>query len=179
MSGKIWHTANATAMIGFYWFGLACLPAILSNKKAFISLAGISAAVVLVSQLLMENIATNGLGFYWNFINPYHFHWTQITNQLQRLLLGVAGSLAIMGFLKIALKYLPRISALSFLGTQTLAIYYLQGTVITRGSNHFVSVSAPSLSFFIAAVCVYLVCVGIISLSKTNRWSDIVLWGIK
>ena len=131
LNGRFWYSSSTVAMIPFYWFGLCLLPYVLSLRRLFASLAVVGGIAYLGVVICAGNIATNGLGFYWNYLNPHRFLLRDLGLMFARYGLGLAGCLAICGFIRMVSVVFPALVAkLAVFGTCTLGIYFVHGSLI-------------------------------------------------
>ena len=175
-SGRVWHAQNIVAMIPVYWFGLWVLPRIY-NKRYELPLSIIGGGVMLFVTFFSGNIATNGLSFYWNRFDVIHPDVRDVLLMLARYIVGVLGSLFVLKSVTLIVKFVPKITIFSFLGTETLGVYFLQGNIIHNLTNRFVPLDASIGLILIASVLVYALSFLVVRASKWNQQVAFAIWG--
>ena len=174
MAGRVWYTGNIVAMIPFYWFGLCLLPIIVRNNRVLGVTTLIGGGVCILFTFFLGNVAVNGLGFYWDRFDLWCPQFDKAMHMMMRIVFGVAGSLFVIGLVRMSLKVFPYLSALSFLGLETLGIYLIQGWLIRNFSNHFVDLNASVCLILTMTVFVYVVSFLIVKLLKLNKIVSII-----
>lgn len=178
-SGRLWYVGNVVPMIPFYWFGLIFLPYIVKDRIWFAASACLGACVMIIVTFFCGNVATNGLGFYWDKFDVLHPEMLKAANLVIRLFVGGLGSLAILWGLRTAIRRFTFLERLAPLGQETLGIFFLQGWLIFRCVVPFVGLDADMFVLLLASLGVCLLAFSIVKLLKTYEWSRRLAFGIK
>lgn len=178
-TGRIWYVGNVVPMIPFYWFGFLFLPSILKDRRRFAASACLGAGLMLVATFFYGNVATNGLGFYWDKFDVLHPEMLKAANLVIRLFVGGLGSLAILWGLRTAIRKFTILERLAPLGQETLGIFFLQGWLIFRCVVPFVGLDADMFVLLLASLGVCLLAFCIVKLLKAYEWSHRLAFGIK
>lgn len=170
-SGRVLYATKIVAMIPFYWIGLVFLPKILSSRRmVMLVVVCLGLSIIIFSTYFFGNIATNGLSFYWDWLDIWHPSKDKIIRMIERFVIGGVGCLSIMCALKLIVENIPSTAIFAILGTETLGIYLFQGNVIKCFSNRIVSLDAGPLEVLIASLAVFAVCFVLVKGIKINKF---------
>ena len=177
LSGHFLHMSEIVAMIPFYWFGLMMLPLIMKSDRMLYYGAVVGAVVMCFVTFFYGNIATNGLAFYWDRFDVWNPHGRQFANMLLRYAVGVAGSIFIIGTAKSVVRIAPCVSRVSYLGTETLGVYFLQGPIIMHVVIPYVRLDINGLTLIMASSFVFAVAFLVTKLIKLNKLLNVFIFG--
>ncbi len=177
--GRMWYAQYTVAMIPFYWFGLWALPRIQNKWKNNGGVAMIMSfgVIVLVVTFFLGNIATNGLSFYMNSFDIFNPNMKAVLLMFARYALGIVGSLFVVKVVALSVKFLPSLAVISFLGTETLGIYFLQGNIVQDIATRFIGLNADVFVIFMTSLFVFMLSFFIVKITKLNHFTKIVIWG--
>ena len=178
-SGRIWHAKNIVAMIPFYWFGLWALPFILEarNRYWWRLIAFVGGILLILTTFCCGSIATNGLSFYLNHYDIFNPTMHDFLLMLARYSLGVFGCCFLLLILSGSLLVPPGLDKIAGIGTETLGIFFIQGYVITYGSNKLVSLNASQGVLFASSIIVVVLSWLIVKFLNSRKLIKVLIWG--
>jgi len=176
-SGRIWHAKNIVAMIPFYWFGLWILPFILKNRPLWRLIASVGGVLLILTTFCCGSIATNGLSFYLNHYDILSPTIYDFLLMMARYVIGVFGCLFLLMILSGLLMVLPVSAKIASIGTETLGIFFIQGYIITYGSNKFVDLNASQWVLVASSIIVVFLSWLAVKFLKSGKLIEALVWG--
>lgn len=166
--GVIWHSAEIVAMLPFYCFGLYLLPILLENKRQLVGVACVGVGAMILVSFFCGNIATNGLSFDWNRFHLRNPALKDALNMLLRFIVGILGSVSLISIVRFMMVKMSILGRISFLGTETLGVYFFQGEIIVWLSNRIVSNDSCFLILLMSSCFVFAICFALVKVVKAN-----------
>lgn len=139
----VWNKSPVSNMLPFYLFGLCFLERIIKHAK-FNYIGSFCICIYLLCVFCGGNFWQNGIAFYTNYVDPYHFVLENVVSLFFRMVLGISGVIGVLWLLKSLICILPQMAFLAPLGRVTLGMYFVSGMIIQHvlwnfGMRHYVS----------------------------------------
>ena len=176
VANHVWYMSFYQEMLPFYVMGFYFLPTL--QMKSDSRCMCMSLVVYLMVVFFSGNVATNGLGFYWDHFVLVNPSLRSFFNLTARLAMGVFGVCALMFISNSLISHFRWLHFLGdMIGRRTLQIFFIHGFLVHSISNKLCQLDTPMPILYLSAVAVTVLSVALTLITETSDAAASIFWG--